>query len=170
MKGQSLRGALSRGPQLERLSPGVYRGAQGQLVNQQGRQLQQQPQRPVAPIKPGQQGQYTNAITGGVAPTRVPASPLPSGVTPEQLGQYIGGMTGQQNYDPNAKVGLGVPGNPQMQNPSYTPQNYFNTPYRPWWLPPQNSPWWYQPQQQQEQPAQQDQNPVGQMPVKPQGQ
>lgn len=149
MKGQSLRGALSRGPQLERLSPGIYRGAQGQLVNQQGRQLQQQPQRPA------QQPQQ---------------APQPAPIRAGQQEQYINAFTGQQNYDPNAKVGLGVPGNPQMQNPSYTPQNYFNTPYRPWWLPPQNSPWWYQPQQQQEQPAQQDQSPVGQMPVKPQGQ
>lgn len=145
MKGQSLRGALSRGPQLERLSPGVYRGAQGQLVNQQGRQLQQQPQRPMqqpqqapqpAPIRPGQLEQITNAVAG---------------------------LRQQQGMDR-------APAQPQMQNPSYMPQNYFNTPYRPWWLPPQNSPWWYQPPQQQEQPAQQDQSPVDQTLVKPQGQ
>lgn len=71
------KGAIARDPQLQRLSPGVYRGAGGQLVNQRGAALprQSRPQvgaqvRPstsgMAPFAPGQTSQsIVNAISGG---------------------------------------------------------------------------------------------------------
>lgn len=48
-QGNKLKSALSRMPREkagERLSPGVYRGAKGNLVTQGGRQIQRQPQAP----------------------------------------------------------------------------------------------------------------------------
>jgi hypothetical protein len=50
-----LKSALSRMPREkagERLSPGVYRGAKGNLVTQAGRQIQRPPQAPQAPQAP----------------------------------------------------------------------------------------------------------------------
>jgi len=60
MKGNQLKSALAVGPRPQRLSPGVYRGAAGQLVNQQGKMLPNQPQRmPSHSMQPQpQQGMY----------------------------------------------------------------------------------------------------------------
>jgi len=60
MKGNQLKSALAIEPRPQRLSPGVYRGAAGQLVNQQGKMLPNQPQRmPSHSMQPQpQQGIY----------------------------------------------------------------------------------------------------------------
>ena len=69
-----MKGALSRMPKkLERLSPGVYRGAKGQLVNQGGRAIQNQPARS-APAQMNPNSQFGQAVAQGIGmqlpPTR----------------------------------------------------------------------------------------------------
>lgn len=74
MKGARLKGALSREPQPkpQRLSPGVYRGAGGGLVNQKGRPLPSQGmQRPQERIG---QTQDLQQLVGSVANESVPMS------------------------------------------------------------------------------------------------
>ena len=74
--GGKLKGALARDPNMERLSPGVYRNSQGQLINSAGRTMrrpspqlqQQQPQQQdnswaYQPYLP-QQGQATGQLMG----------------------------------------------------------------------------------------------------------
>lgn len=60
MRGNQLKGALAAAPKqiqpLQRLSPGVYRGANGQLVNQQGGALPNQPHPYPQPSQPTQAG------------------------------------------------------------------------------------------------------------------
>ena len=139
------RSALSREPNkpqtgggltqsLQRLSPGVYRDAGGQLTNQAGRPLQQQPNRPPQSQFGPQPTSNPQGVISGIRGTGNLMGTYRPGSGP---GDFTGAVQQEQNL--------------QMQNPSYTPQNYFNTPYKPWWLPPQNSPWWYQPQPLQQQ-------------------
>ena len=83
MKGEKLKGALSRGPKekaMERLSPGVYRGSKGGLVGQGGQAIRRQPQ-----------PQNPQDVAGAASGMRQPR-PLPTQASPEQVGQMIAGQ------------------------------------------------------------------------------
>lgn len=116
------KGALTRGPsnptpQLQRLSPGVYRGPGGALVNQQGRAL------------PQMQHQAVNA-----PPQMRPQGPMrPSGPLPYMpgndaaaaAGAAAGGLAGfgnkPYNFPQGATPGWMDPNNfPQGQSPDWT--------------------------------------------------
>lgn len=87
----------------ERLSPGVYRGSQGNLLDQRGRQIQRQPQPPmqtaplqnlpgVVPSAPQDQSQrFMDMLGQGYNPTG-------GGNQSEQQMPVGGGMMGDPNY------------------------------------------------------------------------
>lgn len=88
MKGEKLKGALSRGPKekpTERLSPGVYRGSKGGLVGQGGQAIRRQPQQQMPQDVAG-------AASGIAAEAMRQPTPLPTQASPEQIGQMIAGQ------------------------------------------------------------------------------
>tara|TARA_R110000868_G_scaffold31617_4_gene115777 strand:- start:183 stop:704 length:522 start_codon:yes stop_codon:yes gene_type:complete len=94
MKGEKLKGALSRGPKekaMERLSPGIYRGSKGGLVGQGNQAIRRQPQQ-----------QMPQAVAGAASGMRQ-LGPLPTQASPEQVGQMIAGQPLEdrmQQYSP----------------------------------------------------------------------
>lgn len=98
MKGEKLKGALSRGPKekpTERLSPGVYRGSKGGLVGQGGQAIRRQPQQ-----------QMPQAVAGAASGIRQPG-PLPTQASPEQVGQMIAGQPMYQFQMPQPSANMG---------------------------------------------------------------
>lgn len=105
-QGDKLKSALSRMPREkagERLSPGVYRGAQGNLVTQGGRQIQRQPQTPQGPT-PSSNLLLTNQPEGQFQwphpQSQVLVRPIPQG---NQIGAQLGAMP--QMPQPSANMG-----------------------------------------------------------------
>lgn len=94
-QGNKLKSALSRMPREkaeERLSPGVYRGAKGNLVTQGGRQIQRQPQAPQSPTP------QSNLLLTNQPPSQSqwldPQSQVSAGNMPQagQFGAQFGNM------------------------------------------------------------------------------
>jgi hypothetical protein len=124
---------------LQRMSPGVYRNPQGQLVNSKGGALpgQRQPQRP------SMNPQYNNvaSLIGGSArqqpfqpnmPLQQPGFRQPAPYQPGQDGMmYMGGSpnfnetTGQYNPELSAITQASQAAQQQMGQPSYNPQMQF---------------------------------------------
>ena len=114
-QGNKLKSALSRMPRekaVERLSPGVYRGAKGNLVTQGGRQIQRQPQAPQGSM-PSSNLLLTNQ-PGGQAQWPHPQSQVWTGNIPPagQFGAQFGNMP--QGY----QIGDQLGNLPQMPQPS----------------------------------------------------
>lgn len=99
--GGKLKGALARDPNMQRLSPGVYRNSQGQLINSAGRVMR----RPAPQPQQQQPEQQDNSWA------YQPYVPQQSQDVGQQVGQYPGGrpspfeignqMAGQMQNLPN---------------------------------------------------------------------
>lgn len=117
MKGEKLKGALSRGPKekpTERLSPGVYRGSKGGLVGQRGQAIQRQ-----APPPQQMGGNFTGPQNDLVSRT-----PLPPGMTSQGFAQMIAGQPVQDmmyRYSPEEAARM-------VQNPIF---NQISSPQMP---------------------------------------
>lgn len=114
-QGNKLKSALSRMPREkagERLSPGVYRGAKGNLVTQGGRQIQRQPQAPQG-LMPSSNLLLTNQPAGQTQwphpQSLVWAGNMPQGY---QIGDQLGNMP--QGY----QIGAQLANLQQMPQPS----------------------------------------------------
>lgn len=105
--------AARRAP-VERLSPGVYRSASGDLVGQGGRPIQRRPQAPQQPQMPApmqsQPGQVGQAVADQVNKP-FDMSQLQNGIywnpnfNPESIGKTPPGWSGGGNYDPSLNQG-----------------------------------------------------------------
>lgn len=96
---------------MERLSPGVYRGAQGGLVTQTGRPIERQPQAPMA--QPTQQVMPQGLQPGGL---QMPMDGL-GNFNPESIGKTPPGWSGGQMNDMMMRYPM-PQGMPQMPQPS----------------------------------------------------
>jgi len=121
-KPSKLAGALARDPKLSRVSPGVYRNAQGGLVNSRGGALPgqrpQQPQRPIQQV-PGRYlpGNPSQNRGGQQQPATIPPAP--------NAGQTNGSDYPREEYRPAVMPRNWfenyMPASPNDVNPYYNP-------------------------------------------------
>jgi hypothetical protein len=119
-RGTRLSGALRNDPKPRRLSPGVYRGANGALVNQSGRPIRQQPQRQVPPPQA-----VVNHMIGEIGQSQPQVQRQGGFQLPESLGNQLNSVPMHEYPESqNMTIMPWSPGNspqqylPQMPQPS----------------------------------------------------
>ncbi len=95
---------LARRTPTERLSPGVYRSASGDLVTQAGRPIQRRPQAPMAQqiaggMQGGMAGQVAGEMQGGMA-GQIAGQQMGQGQDPMQAAYEAAGMGGGMQNQP----------------------------------------------------------------------
>ena len=109
---------LARRTPTERLSPGVYRSASGDLVTQSGRPIRRQPQAPmaqqIAGMQQGMAQQIGQQIAGGVQGAGgTPGAALTAATVGANMGGTVSPLDGLGNYNPGSG-GMNNPKWPQM--------------------------------------------------------